>query len=158
MTAQFPEALIFDHKEHAMCAEPLGVYLQLMGIAKLFRARHTACSRGYMGTWEILGRRLYLIGLKGNLKLGGSANLETLFPGFPDRVFAHWFSGTLRIPQGKLLEYVHGGYGSRYERDLFLVLEAGVLQSQRTKVNGKAQDPDATEGYAIGDITTLGGG
>ena len=25
-----------------------------------------------------------------------------------------WYSGTIRLPQGKLLNYVHGGYGSTY--------------------------------------------
>ena len=31
------------------------------------------------------------------------ATLETVFPGFPDRVFAHWYSGTIRLPQSRRL-------------------------------------------------------
>ncbi|MGH8560276.1 MAG: hypothetical protein ACRESZ_23055 [Methylococcales bacterium] len=40
---------------------------------------------------------------------GDDATLATIFP---DKVFAHWDSGTIRIPRGKMLEYGHMGYGS----------------------------------------------
>ena len=42
-------------------------------------------------------------------------------------VFASWFTGLLRIPQGKLLNYVHGGFGSLQERDLIVSIESGVV-------------------------------
>ena len=38
---------------------------------------------------------------------------------------AEWYSGVLRIPKGEVLEYVHGGYGSKFERDLFITIEKG---------------------------------
>jgi hypothetical protein len=68
-------------------------------------------------------------------------------------VFAHWFSGRLRIPQGKLLEYVHGGYASTYERDVLLTLKNGVVISQEVRVNGQG-DEDSPEGYRIAAMTT----
>ena len=85
----------------------------------------TALWRGYVGSWEIVDGRLYLIGISGTLKGGEEAALITMFPDFPDRVFAHWYSGTIRIPQGKELEYIHMGYGSTFERDLLLDLFKG---------------------------------
>ena len=42
-----------------------------------------------------------------------------------------WYSGTIRLPQGKLLNYVHGGYGSTYEQDVLLHIEQGVLVETR---------------------------
>ena len=44
-----------------------------------------------------------------------------------------WYSGTIRLPQGKLLNYVHGGYGSTYEQDVLLHIELGVLVETRVR-------------------------
>ena len=81
--------------------------------------------------------------------------MATLFPDYPDRVFAHWYSGTIRIPQGKLLNYVHMGYGSTYERDLFLEIEKGVIKNTRMRQNGHAESEDGPEGYGIGGMTVF---
>jgi hypothetical protein len=48
---------------------------------------------------------------------------------------AHWYSGTLRIPRGKLLRYVHGGYGSVYERDEMVQIERGVVRGSWVRHN-----------------------
>ena len=71
--------------------------------------------------------RLYLIDVNGWLGDGSKVTVAMIFPGFPDKVFAQWYSGQLRIPQGKLLEYIHMGYGSTYERDLLLDVQCGVV-------------------------------
>jgi hypothetical protein len=61
---------------------------------------------------------------------------------FPDsgggKVFAAWFSGTLRVPLGTQMEYVHMGYDSVYEFDLLIVVEKGMVKSTRTIDNRKA--------------------
>ena len=116
---------------------------------------NTACWRGYVGEWEISADRLYLVGVEGMLNDGTEATLETIFPGFPDRVFAHWYSGTIRLPQGKLLDYVHMGYASVYERDLLLTIENGVLIHSEVRVNGESESDTAPEGYGIGAMTTF---
>jgi hypothetical protein len=43
-------------------------------------------------------------------------------------VFAHWYCGTIRAPQGKLLKYEHGGYASEYERDLLIRVRKGIVE------------------------------
>ena len=53
--------------------------------------------------------------------------LEYLFPQAKGRVAAVWFSGTLRVPQGKQLRYVHAGYHSVYERDLMITIKNGKV-------------------------------
>jgi len=121
-----------------MCTEPLGDYFALGGRRPAFQTQSTALWRRYIGSWEIWEDRLYLIGLDAILENGSGASVESIFPGFPDRVFAHWYSGELRLPQGRQLKYVHLGYGSVYEFDLFLRIEKGVLVGSRTRVNGKA--------------------
>ena len=77
----------------------------------------------------------------GTCKVG----LDALFAGYPDGVFAHWFTGELRCPAGALLHYEHAGYASRYERDLFIDVRQGLVLGQREVVNSTAA-PDAAQG------------
>ena len=137
MTAQIGENLTYDGETYSMCSEPLGQFFSLGGKSPSFAAMHTACWRGYVGEWEVVDGRLYMVGLAGSLEDGTEANLETVFPGFPDRVFAHWYSGTIRIPQGEMLEYAHMGYESTYERDLLLKFEKGCLTESSVRVNSE---------------------
>jgi len=109
MTAQIAERLRYQGEDVAMCTNPLSDYFAMGGTNPRFESNCTALWRGYVGSWEIIDDRLYLICLNGTLEDGTEASLETIFPGFPDRVFAHWYSGTIRLPQGKQLEYVHMG-------------------------------------------------
>lgn len=154
MTAQASERLIFEGHEHAMCSLPLSDFFGFGGRRVEFRAPHTGCWRGYIGTWEVIDGRLYLTALKGWLKSGEEATLETVFPGYK-RVFAHWFTDTVRLPQGKRLKYVHMGYGSTYERDILLRFSKGELIERSVRENGTGE-PDAPEGYGIAALTTLG--
>jgi hypothetical protein len=155
MTAQIGERLTYDGREVSMCTEPLGDYFAFGGHNPEFEFTCTALWRGYVGTWEIVGDRLYLVGLTGTLKDGAEATLESVFPGYPDRVFAHWYSGTLRIPEGKQLEYVHMGYASTYERDCFLMIEKGVVFGSHVRQNGEADESTGPEGYGIGAMTVF---
>jgi len=155
MTAQIGEKLIYEGRQVSMCSEPLNQFFALGGACPEFEFTCTALWRGYVGTWEIINDRLYLIGLTGTLKDGSEATLETVFQGYPDRVFAHWYSGTLRIPEGRQIEYVHMGYGSTYERDRFLKFEKGILVGCRVRENGTAGDSNSTEGYGVGAMTVF---
>lgn len=159
MTAQVTEKLIIDGKKLAMCSEPLRIIL-LQNKGPQFMAQCSACWRGYVGTWEIKKdsdekKRLYLISINGSLKSGEEASLEKLFPGNPKGVFAHWFSGTIRCPDGKLLNYVHGGYASTYEKDYFYEFDKGVLTGESVVENGHSDNPDASEGYQVAAFTTF---
>ncbi|NLJ06758.1 MAG: hypothetical protein GX437_03705 [Sphingobacteriales bacterium] len=125
MTAQAGERLLYKGEETWMAAEPLNQYLKKRDDIK-FISPSTACWRGYFGKWEIYDNKLYLVGLKAYLEGYREVGLNYLFPG-QNKVFADWFSGKIRIPQGELLDYVHMGYASLYERDLILVFENGLL-------------------------------
>ncbi len=106
MTAQFSEHLIYQGKELTLCTQPLGPFLEFSGSTLKFEATCTALWRGYVGTWAIENDRLYLVKLSGNVVTDGQeqeVGLEALFPGYPDGVFAHWFTGELRCPRGALL-------------------------------------------------------
>ncbi len=79
-----------------MCTNPLSDYFAMGGANPGFESNCTALWRGYVGSWEIVDERLYLIGISGTLEGGVEASMTTMFPDFPDRVFAHWYSGTIR--------------------------------------------------------------
>jgi hypothetical protein len=155
MTAQIAERLRYQGDDVAMCTNPLSDYFAMGGVNPRFESHSTALWRGYVGSWEIIDDRLYLIGLNGTLEDGTDASLSTIFPEFPDRVFAHWYSGTIRIPQGKQLKYVHMGYGSTFERDLFLEIERGVVVTTKLVHNGEAESPSAPDGYGVGAMTVF---
>lgn len=64
-------------------------------------------------------------------------------PGFPDRVFAHWYSGQVRLPMGQQLEYEHGGYASTYEQDLLIDFDQGVVSQTTLRQNSLPGQPNA---------------
>ena len=63
---------------------------------------------------------------------------------FPDqdKVFAEWFTGNIRIPQGEMLGYKHSGYESIYERDLYLDLVSGKVVNSWLVENTPTEDED----------------
>lgn len=139
LTAQVTEVLWYKNQEYAMCTEPLELFLDQNPKIK-FESPHTACWRGYIGTWEFKGSPekgygLYLIELLGYQRGQAELTLKDVFPDSPHGVFAHWFSGTLRCPIGKQLEYVHMGYGSTYEKDLFLEVKQGLFINESITQN-----------------------
>jgi hypothetical protein len=157
MTAQFAEDLLYEGQHLKMCSTPLNTYFSLAGLSTdaIFELSSTALWRRYIGSWEITAGRLYLRSISGTLKNGADASLEDIFPGFPDRVFAHWFTGQLRCPRGRQLEYVHMGFGSTFEKDLLIDVKKGVVTGVSVKENGTA-DADAAEGYSPGAFLVYG--
>jgi len=102
MTAQVAERLIYGgNKEIGLFSNPLSLYLKQTGIS--FVSPHTANWRGYVGTWKIIEaegvERLYLVKLSAHKSYEEIVGVSDVFPGF-DKVFAHWFTGQLRCPQG----------------------------------------------------------
>jgi len=145
MTAQVSERLIYGGKEIPLFTNPLSLYLRQSEIS--FQSPHTANWRGYVGTWEIIEilgtERLYLVGLSAHKTYEEIVGVSDVFPGY-DKVFAHWFTGELRCPQGALLDYVHGGYASTYEYDLLMEFKQGVLVNKHVKHN---EVPNEGEGH-----------
>jgi hypothetical protein len=141
LTAQVSEALHYRGDDLALCTEPLEGYFALTGERPPFEAPHTALWRGYVGQWEILDDRLYLTGLTGCGKNGQDIGLPQLFPDYSSRVFAHWVNGTLRATRGKCLQYVHAGFASVYEQDVFFHFDNGILMSVEVIDNSAPANP-----------------
>jgi hypothetical protein len=135
MTAQLRETLEYNGCEYHLATEPLEPYLKKHNIN--FYAWCTACCRGYTCKWAIEDDMLYLTDLYGFISTDDNddlkdmiVSLDYLFPG-QDKVLADWFSGVLRLPHGEIIRYIHQGYDSIYEKELFLKIVNGKCAGVR---------------------------
>lgn len=136
MTRQISDTVIHNGIEHYTTIGALLSYFSLSG--KPFpqlQLTSTACWKRYLEKCEVVGERLYLVELHGLLKDGRNFNLEAAFPGYPNRVFAHWFSGTIQLFQGKQLQKDPESYPRDFERKTFLRLKKGVVLERYTRRN-----------------------
>jgi hypothetical protein len=135
MTLQVGEVLVYNNTQYGMRATPLDDYLKTRSNIKL-DSPHTACWRGYIGTWEIQDDKLYLIDFRRFIQGNLESDLEFLFPEL-NKVFAQWFTGTIRLPIGECIYRDYSGYDSVYEKDIFLEIKEGILLSEREVENRK---------------------
>lgn len=156
-TTQVPETLVWQGQELALAATPLKqLDLESPPDEALFSS---ACWRGYRGRWEMTEDRLYLMEL---LACHGDRSVwHEFLPNEEPPLPADWYSGILRIPQGKLLQYVHMGFASVHEEDLYLVLVEGVLVgsfkvendtnslSYQDRQRAELGKPDAVDGVCL---------
>jgi hypothetical protein len=144
-TAQFGDKLIYKGETVSLRTNPLGSYFGegTPNPKDLFKPSCSACWRGYVATWEVKDGKLFL-----NRVVEGSCSnnapeipLEKIFPGKKGPIEATWYTGTLRIPRGKMLEYVHMGYSSRYEKTLLIHIEKGKVTKEELIDNTKKNHP-----------------
>jgi hypothetical protein len=139
MTAQIPERIIIDGRPRPLYVNPL---YQLTARCRIEfgdpRVWNTANHRGYIGTWEIWGRSLYLVHLcrtRGKSeKPMPDALYRRLFlasqcSGFP--ILARWFTGVLRIAIGKRIVYSHDGWSHWFERERVIRVAGGEIVRDR---------------------------
>ena len=125
MTAQHCEAIYYQAQWREMNTCPLDSYFLLTQHSG-FEQSGTALTRGYIAEWEIIDDRLYLCSVTTDPP--ASPNLiGTLFPGCSERVFAHWYSGVLVLPEGATLPYLHVGFAGQREKQRLLYLKKGVV-------------------------------
>jgi hypothetical protein len=132
MTAQISDILIYKNEELCIASEPLSDYLAKVKLPHKLVAPNTACWRGYYAKWAIDNKKLFLIKWQGYILDYQKVDIQYIFPG-EEVVFAKWYTGEIRIGMGDLVSYVHGGYASVYEGDMFLIFENGELVNEYTK-------------------------
>ena len=137
MTIQTGDILSYNGEKTTIATEPLKPYLETRSdVSFIFKS--TALVRGYIGTWKIKNKKLYLVTLVGFIENNEKVDLKYLFPNKTE-VFADWFSGDIRIPEGDLLQKINTGYESVYERDRILNFNKGILISETIKDNTKTK-------------------
>ena len=130
MTSQARDILSYNGEKTTIATEPLKPHLENRNdISFIFKS--TALVRGYIGTWKIKNKKLYLVSLIGFIENNEKVDLNYLFPNKKE-VFADWFSGQIRIPEGNLLKKIRIGYASVFERDKILKFNKGICISDNT--------------------------
>lgn len=148
MTAQAHETLILDGKKASMMTCPR-IPEKHPRISQKFHAggtggsftRSTACWRGYVGTWEIRESMLFLRSVVGAYRIKGDEPLQ-----------ADWYSGTLRVPRGKMIQYVHMGFGSVYEEELYIKIRRGRV----IKTSLRSRSPGNTALKSLSNLPLIG--
>jgi len=126
MTAQIGEILLIDNQQYLIAEQPLHHYFKALDSPPYFCPPSPTCWRGYYGKWELRDDELFLVNFKGYLDDLEEVDLHYLFP-YQEETFAHWYTGIIRIPQGKLIEYIDLTHHSIYEEDLMLCFKNGKL-------------------------------
>jgi len=135
LTIQAGDILSYNGEKTTIATEPLKSYLETRSdVGFIFKS--TGLVRGYIGTWEIKNNQLYLISLLGFVDNNKKVDLSYLFPNKTE-VFADWFSGDIRIPEGELLKKINLGYASVFEKDRILSFKEGIIIGETVKDNTK---------------------
>jgi hypothetical protein len=126
-TTQFSDILYLDGQEHSLESLPLEQYYGPGNPRPKFRAPNTATWRGYIATWEIDRGVLHLKAIRAWTEQR-EVGMKDLFPGQKGPVAATWFTGKLRVPQGKILKPAVPY--PIYEKYLMITVEKGRVVSQ----------------------------
>ena len=126
-TTQFSDILYLKGQKHSLDSLPLEPYYGPGNPRPKFRAPNTATWRGYIATWEIDRDVLQLKTIRAWTDRA-EVGLEALFPGQKGPVAATWFTGKLKVPQGKILKPAvpHPIYG----KYLMITVEKGRVVNQ----------------------------
>jgi hypothetical protein len=137
MAAQLPDKIKMDGEWKELFTNPLEQYWMLRGKRPNFCSSQE-CARGYIATWEIADKELFLTNLQGEIKklfpLFGAktkkADLQEFFSNIFQKITkvkAEWYSGKLRVPLGKMTCFEDHGYDSRFERDMIITVVKGDI-------------------------------
>lgn len=150
MAAQLPDRIIFNQEYRNLYTNPLEPYWVVSGVRRPRFISQENCRRGYVATWEIKDNQLFLREVEGLIRrkftLWGkrvvTCSMGKLFGRRRRRVKASWFSGKLRIPQGKMTLFDDNAYGSRFESEVIITVTHGNLDRVVTVdcVNKKLTD------------------
>ncbi len=138
-TAQYPDKIIYQGKEYSLHSNPLESFFEKHPERKpRGGVMSTALWRGYVATFEVRDGQLFLKDIEIQVQDSTSTDFDTVWKSVRAKVFPNqaeikidWLSGLLVIPHGKLVNYVHMGYGSTYENYILLEVDKGDVKQER---------------------------
>ena len=152
---QEPDLLFYEGKIQPLFTNPLESFYnsekKRPNFAIAPNTYSSTNSRGYIAYWEIIDGSLYLKAIdswicgetmlqKTNEQINcEKVNIKQFFDDsyVQNGVLVKWFTGELRIPQGKIIRVLSAGYGSSYERDFIISVKNGKIIEKRTIDNTK---------------------
>ena len=139
-TAQYPDKIIYKGKEYSLHSNPLENYFEKYPDKRpKGEIMSTALWRGYVATFEVKNGQLFLKDIEIEVPDTTSKNsYDTTWESVLSEVFPNqknikidWLTGLLVIPHGKIVNYVHMGYGSTYEKYILLEFNKGDLKKEK---------------------------
>jgi hypothetical protein len=154
-TAQYPDKIIFEGKEYALHTNPMEAYFEKFPERKPKSGLiSSALWRGYVATFEIEGGEMFVKDVEIQVTKPSSESFKTewksvLSSVVPDgqKLMVDWFSGLLVLPYGKVINYVHMGYGSTYENYILIPVKEGKASAER-RMNAKQYEAFKTKQFA----------
>ncbi|MFA5540270.1 MAG: hypothetical protein WC984_01195 [Bacteroidales bacterium] len=144
-TAQESDYLIYKGDTLKLLTNPLDSYFQAHNVKfdDFFLSEEFSISssrwRGYIAYFEIKNNKLYVVDIlkdysfidsKGNDYSEDISVMDSVFPK-QDKYLLKEYTGVLRIPIGKMKNYVHMGYSSGYEGYNFIEIEKGEVLAEK---------------------------
>lgn len=143
-TAQIVDLLIIEGDTTWINSNPLESYFEKKGSRKIgnteMQGGCTALWRGYVATWELKNDSLFLVRIQTNYCGDNPTEIDITKEFDKKKVFAEWVNSTIIKPEGELLNYVHMGYMSIYEGEIFYSFKGGVLSKLKKKNYLKRDD------------------
>ena len=139
-TAQYPDKIVYGGKEYSLHSNPLEEYFEKYPDKRPKGGLNsTALWRGYVATFEVQDGQLFLKDIEIEFwDTTSKKKYDTKWKSVIKEVFPNqlnlkidWLTGLLVIPYGKLVNYVHMGYGSTYENYLLLEMDKGDLKKEK---------------------------
>ncbi|OJJ19476.1 hypothetical protein BKI52_21960 [marine bacterium AO1-C] len=134
-TAQIPDYIIYKGEKYFLHSNPLEKYFaKYPNKRPQSKIRSTGLWRGYKATFKIQDETLLVKDIEIQVQVNGDYKwrsvIQKVFPNKASRKLL-WYKGILVMPHGKMINYVHMGYGSTYEKYTLLEIKEGKLK--RTK-------------------------
>ena len=126
MTPQIGEVFLMNQEQYFVNEQPLHQYFVNLNHPPYFTPPSPTCWRGYYGKWELREDELYLINFRGYVDGFDEVDLSFIFPRQTE-VFASWYTGTIKVPQGKVIKWNETLNASIHEEYLHLTFENGIL-------------------------------
>lgn len=135
-TAQIPDKIIYKGRTYKLHSNPLDKYFERYPEKKPKRGIiSTALWRGYVATFEVKREEVYLKDVKIEIRNKDSEKqFDTKWISVKDQIIPQgtgikidWLNEILILPYGKMVNYVHLGYGSTYSKYILLEVENGTV-------------------------------
>lgn len=132
MTSQIPDIIFYQGRRCDLVATPLEAYFEHGAARPELDCSYSALWRGYIATWQLVDGQLFLVHLRPGMADAPRLSIGSLFPGQGRKVLASWFTGRLRIPAGRCLLSLDGGFMSAHARETLVEVQDGRVVFERT--------------------------
>lgn len=120
------DTIFFDGTDYFLYGAPL----ESRGDLPSFISSSSANLSGYRSVWAVVSQRLFLVSLSGCIPYDNRNAFDFVFPNADGPVLADWYSGELRLQQGRVVQ--QGDTDTLHEHETILTIEKGHIKKRRS--------------------------